>query len=371
MTTQTRRIPYVDLAGQHKPLKDELVATFARVIDSGQFILGPEVAAFEETFAALCGSSYAIGVGNGTDALVLCLRLLDVGPGDEVITAANSFVASASCAALCGATPVLVDVGADYNIDPAALEKAITPRTKAIIPVHLTGRPADMDPILEAVRRRGIAVIEDCAQAVAAEYKGRRVGSIGTLGCFSLHPLKTLNACGDGGVITTSDPKLAERLKVMRNLGLETRDNCVAWSGNSRLDSLQAALLRVKLKHLDVWTDGRRRNAAHYQKALAGVPGLTVPADKPHERAVYHTFIVQSERRDELKKYLLDRGVETAVHYPRPIHLQSTSKALGYRDGSFPVSERQAARILSLPVYPELSRDDVQFVADLIREFHS
>lgn len=365
-----KRIPYVDLAGQHRPLKAELLEAAGRVIDSGQFILGPQVAEFEAEFAALHGVKHAVGVANGTDALVLSLRALGIGPGDEVVTAANSFVASASCIALAGAKPVLADVRADYNIDPEAVEKALTKRTKAILPVHLTGRPADMDALMDLAERKGLLVIEDAAQAVLAGYKGRRVGSFGAAGCFSLHPLKTLNALGDGGVITTGDAALAERLRVMRNLGLATRENCVEFSLNSRLDTLQAAMLLVKLKHLRAWTEARRRHAAFYQKALAGVPGLAVPRDAPGEEAVYHTFIVMSERRDALKAFLAGRGVDTAVHYPVPIHLQDAARKLGWKKGAFPETERQAARILSLPVYPELADEDRARVAELVREFH-
>lgn len=365
-----KRIPYVDLAGQHRPLKAELLAAAGRVIDSGQFILGPEVGEFEARFAALHGVSHAVGVANGTDALVLCLRALGIGPGDEVVTAANSFVASAACVALVGATPVLADVRADYNLDPKAVEKALTKKTKAIIPVHLTGRPADMGALMDLAKRKGLLVVEDAAQAVLAGYKGRKVGSFGAAGCFSLHPLKTLNALGDGGVITTNDAALAERLRVLRNLGLQTRDNCVAFSGNSRLDTLQAAMLLVKLKHLPAWTEARRRHAAAYRKALAGVPGLVAPQDAPGEEAVYHTFIIMSEKRDGLKAFLAERGVDTAVHYPVPIHLQDAAQALGWRLGAFPEAERQAARILSLPVYPELSDEDRTRVADLVKEFH-
>ncbi len=371
MSAAAVKVPYVDIALQHRPLKAELLEAVGAVIDRGQFVLGPEVELFETKLAALCGAKHAVGLNSGTDALILALRTLGVGPGDEVITAANSFVASASCAAVIGATPVLVDVRDDYNMDPAALERAITPRTKAVIPVHLTGRPADMDSILEIAGRRGIPVIEDCAQAVLAEYKGRRVGSFGAVGCFSLHPLKTLNACGDGGAAVTSDPALAEKIRLMRNLGLKTRDNCVVWSSNSRLDTVQAAMLLVKLKHLDAWTEERRRNAAFYQTALAGVPGLTVPSDQPHERAVYHTFIVQAERRDELKSFLAGRGIDTAVHYPQPIHVQDAAKPLGKPLGSFPVSEAQARRILSLPVYPELAREQLEWVASSIRDFYA
>ena len=370
MPTTTKKIPYVDLAGQHKPLKAELLDAVAKVIDHGKFILGDEVALFEQRFAGLCGVSYAVGVNSGTDALIIALRALGIGPGDEVITPVNSFVASASCIALCGAKPVLVDVREDYNIDPAQVRKAITSKTRAIIPVHLTGRPADMASILEIAQQHKLFVVEDSAQAVFAEYCGKRVGSFGSFGCFSLHPLKTLNACGDGGVLTTNDLELYEQAKLLRNLGLATRDNCAVWSGNSRLDTVQAAMLLVKLKYVDAWTEKRRRNAAFYQQALKGVRGLTVPADREKEKAVYHTFVVQAERRDELKKFLAENGIETSIHYPLPIHLQRAATPLGWRSGSFPIAERQAGKILSLPIYPELEDSDLSYITGRIREFY-
>ncbi len=362
----------MNLAAQHRALKAELLEAAGAVIESGHFILGPAVAEFEDKFAALCGAKYAVGVANGTDALVLSLRALGIGPGDEVITAANSFVASATCAALAGAKPVLVDVRPDYNIDPAAVEKAITKKTRAIIPVHLTGRAADMTALLEISRKHGIPLVEDAAQAVGAEHQGRRVGSLGALGCFSLHPLKNLAALGDAGIIVTNDGTLRDRLAVMRNLGLATRENCTAWSGNSRLDTLQAALLLVKLRGLDAVTEGRRRNAAFYRQALSGLKGVKVPeAERPGDRAVYHTFIIEAEKRDALKAFLAEGGIETAIHYPLPIHLQKAAEPLGWRAGSFPESERQAARILSLPVYPELTENELGAVAGRIREFYS
>ena len=370
MMATTRQIPYVDLAAQHRAIKPELMEAVGAVFDRGDFILGDEVEAFEARFAELCQAPHAVALNSGTDALVLALRALGIGPGDEVITVPNSFVASAGCIALTGATPVFVDVGDDYNMDPSLLQKAVSPRTKAILPVHLTGRPVDMDPLMDVAQQHGLFVVEDCAQAVLAEYRGRSVGSIGTVGCFSLHPLKTLNACGDGGVLTTADEDVYERVKVLRNLGLRTRDDCVQWSGNSRLDTIQAAILLVKMGYLDTWTEKRRANALVYQELLDGIPSVDVPEDRPHEKAVYHTFVVQSERRDHLKRYLEEQGVGTAVHYSVPIHLQGAAAGLGYGPGSFPVTERQAERILSLPVYPELARDDLEYVARAIREFY-
>jgi dTDP-4-amino-4,6-dideoxygalactose transaminase len=363
-------IPYVNLRAQHAPMKAELLAAIGAVMDQGQFILGEQVTEFERRFAELCGVACAVGVNSGTDALVLALKAIGVGPGDEVITVPNSFVATASVIAMVGARPVFVDVREDYNMDPSLIQRAITPRTRAILPVHLTGRPADMNPILDIARARRLHVIEDCAQAVLAEYKGKRVGSFGTAGCFSLHPLKTLNACGDGGVLTTHDAHLAEQFKIMRNIGLRTRDDSVVWSGNSRLDTLQAAVLLVKLKYLNAWTERRRANARFYQEHLAGLAQVQAPVDKPHERAVYHTFIIQADRRDELKAHLAKLGIGTAIHYPVPIHLQSVARDLGYGPGSFPVAERQAQRILSLPVYPELREAELQHVVAGIRSFY-
>jgi dTDP-4-amino-4,6-dideoxygalactose transaminase len=365
------RVPYVDIAGQHAPLKAELLDAVASVIDSGAFVLGPQVAEFEARFAALCGTAYAVGVNSGTDALVFALRASGVGPGDEVITAPNSFVASATCIRLLGAMPVFVDVGDDYLLDPAKIEAAITPRTRAILPVHLTGRAADMTAIGAIARRHGLAIVEDCAQAVLAEHRGRRVGAFSTAGCFSLHPLKTLNACGDGGIVVTDDTALYERLQILRNVGLRTRDDAAEWSTNSRLDTIQAAMLLVKLRYLDRWTQARQANAARYRAALAGIPELTLPVDVPGDVATYHTYVVQAERRDALRAFLADRGIGSQVHYPVPIHLTNAARELGHHAGDFPVTERQAARIVSLPVYESLTPEQHAAVCDAIRAFYA
>ena len=339
-------------------------------MDHGQFILGEEVDDLERRCAELCGVSNSVGVNSGTDALILALKALGVGPGDEVITVPGSFVASTSCIALVGALPVFVDVRGDYNIDPSLIEAAITERTKAILLVHLTGRPADMDPIMEISRKHGLYVIEDAAQAVCAEYKGRRVGSIGDVGCFSLHPLKTLNACGDGGVVTTNDQAIAEDVKILRNIGLRDRDNCVVWGHNSRLDTLQAAILLTKLDYVEEWTEKRRANARFYQEVLKDLPSITCPVEEPYERSVYHTFVIQAERRDELRDHLSQSGIGTSVHYPIPIHLHEAAANLGYGPGSFPVTEKQAGTILSLPVYPELEADQLEYVVTSLHDFY-
>jgi dTDP-4-amino-4,6-dideoxygalactose transaminase len=363
------KVPYVDLITQHAPLKKEILDAISGVLDSGQLILGEQVRRFEEEFANLCGCKYAVGVNSGTDALVLSLRALGIGPGDEVITAPNSFVATASAIALVGARPVFVDVRPDMNIDPDQVEHAITPRTRALLPVHLTGKPADMHPLSQIANRHDLTIVEDAAQAVFAGYHGRRVGSLGTAGCFSLHPLKTLNACGDGGVVTTSDEILYQRLLLLRNLGLQTRDNCVVWSGNSRLDEIQAAILLVKLKYLLDWTRRRQANAAYYSEYLSGIPGLTLPIHDSREEPVFHTFIIRTGRRDDLRDHLARNGVGSAVHYPIPIHLQDVARELGYKAGDFPEAERQASRILSLPVHHSLRQDQLEHVVSVIREF--
>ena len=365
-------IPYVNLAAQHAAIKDELLAAIGEVIDSGHFILGEQVAEFERRFAEACGARFAVGVNSGTDALVLALKALGIGAGDEVITVANSFVASTGCIKLAGATPVLVDCGQDYNIDPSRVAAAVTARTRAILPVHLTGRACDMGALLAIAKARDLHVIEDAAQAVLAEHQGRKVGTFGIIGCFSLHPLKTLNACGDGGMLTTDDESLYEQLKVLRNLGLRTRDDCVAWAPNSRLDTIQAAILLTKLRHLEGWTARRRENAQRYREGLRGVAQIRLPSpEQARDKAVYHTFVVQAERREALRAYLSSRGIGSNVHYPVPIHLTAAGRVLGYGEGSFPVAEAQARAILSLPVYPELTTAEIDTICSAIKAFYA
>ena len=364
------QIPFVNLKIQHASLKSELLTAIGEVLDGGNFVLGKEVAEFERQFAQLCGVRYAVGVNSGTDALIFALKAIGIRSGDEVITVPNSFVASASCIRVLGAKPVFVDVGDDYNIDPSQIAAAITPKTKAIIPVHLTGRPCDMEPILAIAKDKGVAVVEDAAQAVLAEYQGHSVGSFGIVGCFSLHPIKNLGACGDGGVIVTDDPELYEKLKIMRNIGLRTRDDCVMWSHNSRLDPLQAAILLVKLGYLHEWTQQRQENARYYQTQLAGIPQIQMPPEREWEKCVYHTFVIQVERRDELRQFLSDRGIGTAIHYPVPIHLSTAARELGYAEGSFPVTEMQSRRILSLPIYQGLTVEELDQVCQNIKLFY-
>ena len=366
-----KHIPYVDLISQHSSIKELILTAVEEVLDHGQFVNGEETTAFEKAFTQLCEVQFAVGVNSGTDGLILALHALGVGFGDEVITSPNSFVASSSCISWVGARPVFVDVKEDYNIDFTQIEDKITPRTKAILPIHLTGRPAEMQMILEIAERHNLYVIEDCSQAVSAEYYSKCVGSFGTIGVFSLHPLKTLNACGDSGIITTDDVDIYEELLLLRNHGLRSRDNCVTWGFNSRLDSVQAAILLIKMDYLDLWTNKRISNAKYYQKELSEVDAIKLPKDKPYEKAVYHTFVIEMDNRDALRSYLLEHGIETSVHYPVPIHLQAAAKDLGYKRGDFPVTEKQSERILSLPVHQNLQDDDLDHVVKTIKAFYN
>ncbi|MDX1908950.1 MAG: DegT/DnrJ/EryC1/StrS family aminotransferase [Bacteroidia bacterium] len=367
MQTTQLKVPYVDLGGQNKVIRDELLEAVGEVLDSGMFILGDQVAELEARLAEICGVKHVIAVGNGTDALLLPMRGLGIGAGDEVIVPPNSYLASASSVALAGATPVFVDVANDYNIDPDKIEAAITPRTKAIMAVHLTGRPAQMSRILDIAYRHGLHVIEDAAQAIGATYQGRPVGSFGTFGGFSLHPLKNLSAAGDAGFITTQDDTLATYLRKARTHGHVTRDTCAFWSLNSRLDTIQAAMLLVKLRYFNGWTSRRRDIAAMYKSRLSGY--VWTPKDQPGEKGVYHTFIIQTDRRDALKQWLADKGVDTKIHYPIPIHLQEAAAYLGYKKGDFPVTERHTETMLSLPVFPELTDEQIEYVCTCIESF--
>lgn len=366
--TSDMKVPYISLPLQHQAIKSELLRAVEQVLDHGCFILGPEVAAFEKSFAEYCGARYAVGVDSGTSALYLAMRALGIGPGDEVITTPNPFLASASSIALAGARPVFVDVRDDYNLNPQLLEAAITPRTRAIIPVHLTGRPADMYPIMEIAQRHSLYVIEDCAQAVGARYHGQPVGTFGGIGCFSLHPMKTLNAVGDGGIVITKEESIYHYLLKARNHGFRNKDECEFWSHNCRLDTLHAAMLMIKMKYLDKWTKARRANAKFYQARLRNF--VKTPEDKPYEYAVYHAFFIQANRRDELQLYLKERGIETIVHHRIPIHLQEGARSLGYSREDFPVAEQQCRRILSLPVFPELTAEQKEHVVHSIQEFY-
>src|SRR3989339_511338 len=363
-----KNIPYINLKEQHSLLKTEILDAVSNVLNNADFILGKEVKLFEERIAKYCGTRFAIGLNSGTDALFLSLKAYGIGVGDEVITAPNSFLASASVIVAVGARPVFVDIMEDLNINPELIKKNITKKTKAIIPVHLTGKPAEMDPIINLAQNYNLKIIEDAAQAIGAEYKGLKAGALGNAGCFSFHPLKTLNACGDGGAITTNDEQLYKKLIQLRNIGLKNRDESDIWGYNSRLDSIQAAILNVKFKYLDSWINSRRENAKDYNERLKGL--VIVPIEKIHEKAVYHTFVIQTDNRDKLQKFLLENGIETKIHYPIPIHLQKVSNLLGYKDGDFPVCEKTAKRILSLPIYQGIKQSDLIYIAEKIKAFH-
>ncbi len=365
------KIPFVNLGMQYSNIRTEIISKFDELSHKGAYILTEELQKFEDNFALYCGTQYALGVANCTDALILCLKALGIGQGDEVITAPNSFIATAGAISAVGAVPIFVDVADDYNINPVFIEQAITARTKAIIPIHLTGRPAAMDEIIFIAHRHGLSVIEDCAQAAGALYKNRKVGSFGKAGCFSLHPLKNLHVHGDGGVITTSDPEFYTILRKLRNHGLKNRDECEIWGLNSRLDVIQAAIGNIKLPCLDSWNQRYREIASRYYEGLSGIIGIAyVPINKEYEKPVYHNFIILCDRRDELQKYLLERGIETKIHYPIPIHLQPAAASLGYKKGDFLMTEYQAERILSLPIYPELANEQVKEVITAIKEFY-
>lgn len=356
-------VPFVNLPLQMSALKDEYLAAFERVLDHGNMILGPEVEEFERRFAEYCGTEYAVGLNSGTDALFLTMLALGIGPGDEVITAPNSFLASASSIALIGAKPVFADIREDLNIDPACVAAAITPQTKAVIPVHLTGRPADLGPILELAEQHNLAVIEDAAQAAGASYRGQRSGGIGTAGCFSFQPLKQLRAIGDGGAVTTNDPDLYDYLIKARNHGLRNRDEVSFWSYNSRLDAIHAAVLAIQLDHLDQWIEQRRELAATYSETLGEY--VTVPGEPEEGRSVFHTYMVLADRRDQLQQHLAERGVDAKIHYPVPLHHQDPAQELGYSDEDLPVTSRLAGQILSLPCYPELTQQQREAVSTL------
>ena len=369
--TQKIEVPFTNLASQHSLIKEELMQAVEKVLNHGKFVLGDEVNQFEKQFADLCGVNFAVGVNSGTDALILSLQALGIGPGAEVITVPNSFVATASCISVVGATPVFVDVQQDLNINTEQIERAITSKTRAIIPVHMTGHPADMSPIIKIAKSYGLAIIEDSAQAVCSEYNGQMVGSFGSVGCFSLHPLKTLNACGDGGVVTTNDVEIYNKIRLLRNMGLEKRDNAKIWSSNSRLDTIQAALLLVKLSYLEQWIKQRISNAHFYQKELEDINEISIPKDSINGKSTYHTFVIQAQDRDDLKQYLKTNGISTAIHYPIPIHLQKAANYLKYKLGDFPVAEKQSKMILSLPIYHGIDSTKLKFVSDHIRTFYN
>lgn len=361
-------VPFLDLKAQYRSIREELDEAIRRVMESSAFAGGPFVEQFEKEFARFCGCNEAIGVGSGTDALWLILLALGAGPGDEVITVSNTFIATAEAISYCGARPVFVDVDeVTYTMNPRELEAAITRKTRAIIPVHLFGQMADMDPIMEIARSHAVPVIEDACQAHGAEYKGRRAGSIGLAAAFSFYPGKNLGACGEAGAVVTSDAEMARRIRTLRDHGQEKKyfHSMVGW--NARMDGIQGAILSVKLKHLEDWNGKRRKNAGEYGRLLAGAPDVTLPCEANGNKHIYHVYAIRVPCRDTLLPRLKEQGVNCAIHYPVPIHLQKAYEHLELPKGSLPISERTAAQFLSLPMYAELAGPQLEFVSAMLR----
>ena len=360
-------IPYLDLQAQYRSIKAEIDAAIAGVLESSQFVLGKEVAAFEEEFAAYSGGGQAIGVNSGTSALHLALLAAGIGPGDEVITTPFTFVATVAAIHYAGATPVFVDIDpVSYTLDPGLLEAAITPRTRAIMPVHLYGQPADMDRTLEIARRHGLLVIEDAAQAHGAEYRGRRAGSLADMACFSFYPGKNLGAYGEGGAVVTANPEFAKTIRLLRNWGESRRYHHDLRGYNYRMEGMQGAVLRVKLRHLERWTEARRAIAAFYSERLKDC--FTTPRQMPYARHVYHVYAIRVAHRDSVARNLTAAGVQTGIHYPIPVHLQQAYHDPRYGEGAFPVAETAAREVLSLPLYPEMERLQMETVCEAVLE---
>jgi dTDP-4-amino-4,6-dideoxygalactose transaminase len=359
-------IPLVDLKAQYQTIKHEVLPAIERVLEGMSLYLGPEQQAFEQEFAAYCQSGYGISVSNGTDALALALRACQIGPGDEVITVANTFIATVEAISMVGATPVFIDVDPDtYTMNWHDIEQAITPQTRAILPVHLFGHPAEMTPILEIARTHGLRVIEDASQAHGATYEGRPVGSMGDIGCFSLYCSKTLGAYGEAGVCVTNDADLAERMRMLRDHGSRHRYEHEVMGVNARMDEIQAAILRVKLPYLDQWNAKRQAHAQRYSERLRGVV-TAVPEAQPWATHVYYVYVVQVPDRERVRESLAERGILTGVHYPIPLHLQPACAQYGYKQGSLPVTEEAAEHILSLPMYAELTEEQIHQVCDAL-----
>lgn len=362
-------IPFLDLKAQYASLKPEVDASVIKVLESGQYVLGEEVAQFEREFADYCDAAHAIAVNSGTSALHLALLAAGVGPGDEVITTPFTFVATVSAICSAGAKPVFVDIDPQtFMLDPAKLEQAITPRTKAILPVHLYGQMADMDPILEIADHCHLMVIEDACQAHGAEYKGQRAGSMGVSGCFSFYPGKNLGAYGEGGIVVTNDDAQMKKIRMLRDWGQEQRYHHTIKGFNYRMDGIQGAILRIKLRHLEQWNEARRANARRYTSLLAGMAGIETPVEVSNRRHVYHIFALRCGDRDGLLRALQAEDVQTGLHYPIPVHLQRAHEDLGYRIGDFPEAEAAAKSVLSLPMFPELTSRQVEMVAAAVRQ---
>jgi len=363
------KVQLVDLVAQYKSIKAEIDEALQRVVSSGRFILGEEVERFEEEMASYIGTKYAVGCASGTDALQLALMAYGIGPGDEVITTPFTFVATAEVIVLLGAKPVYVDIDPKtYLIDPNRIEAAITDKTRAIIPVHLYGQCADMDAINQIARKHDLKVIEDSAQAIGALYKGRKACAMGDVGCLSFFPAKNLGAYGDGGMVLTNDEDLAAKIKMLRVHGSKGKYNHVLLGVNSRLDAIQAAILRVKLKYIDQWNRARREKAALYTRLLKDTEVIT-PYTEAYNEHIYHQYSIRVKNRDGLRKYLTEKGIATAIHYPIPLHLQPAFASLGYKKGDFPIAEEVSSQVLSLPMYPELPEEHINYVATEIKSF--
>ncbi len=361
-------IPFVDLKAQYLSIKDEINTAVLNVLESTQFVLGREVTTFEEEFAQYCDAEHGVAVNTGTSALHLALLAAGIGSGDEVITVPFTFIATVAAISYTGATPVFIDIDpVSYTIDVTQIENAITERTKAILPVHIDGQAADMDPILEIAQRHGLTVIEDAAQAHRAEYKGRRVGSIGDIGCFSFYPGKNLGAYGEGGMAVTNNPEYAHTMQMLRDWGQERRYHHVIKGYNYRMDGIQGAILRVKLRYLDAWTEARRSHAAQYDQLLAGA-GVKTPVVMPYSHHVYHVYALRSLQRDQLQQKLSNQGISTGIHYPIPAHLQAAYADLGYKLGDFPCSESASREELSLPMYAEISTEQLATISKSVNE---
>ncbi|NNM86810.1 MAG: DegT/DnrJ/EryC1/StrS family aminotransferase [Phycisphaerales bacterium] len=364
------QVPLLDLKQQYAALAHEILPAVEQVLASQMLINGPAVGEFEKAVAAYAHCAQAVGVSSGTDALLCALMALCIGPDDEVITSPFTFFATAGCIWRVGAKPVFADIDPQtFNMNPAAIEAAITPRTRAIMPVHLFGQMADMDAIMAIARRHHLAVIEDAAQSIGATYRGRHSGSIGTMGCFSFFPSKNLGGAGDGGMIVTQDNALAQRLRMFRNHGMEPKYYHACIGGNFRLDTIQAAYLHIKLKHLDAWSAKRRENAALYTSLLADCPAVSTPIIQPENVSIFNQYVIRTAKRDELKNYLGTRGIGTEIYYPLCLHQQECFKSLGHRAGDFPLAEQAAAEVLAIPIYPELTHQQIHYVARAIKEF--
>lgn len=364
------KVPFVDLSEQYKYLKEETTQAISAVLNKCNFILGEEVDKFEKEFAQFCGVKYAVGVSSGLDAIKLALAAIDIKQNDEVVLPANTYIATALAVSLVNGTPVFVDIDKKtYNIDSAKIENHITPRTKAIIPVHLYGQPADMREILEIAKKYNLLVIEDAAQAHGAMYQNMKTGNLGDIGCFSFYPSKNLGCYGDGGIITTNNAEIYEKLLILRNYGQKEKNVHRLKGYNARLDTIQAAILSVKLKYLEKWNLERQNNAALYNKLLNKIGDVITPFTADNRTHVYHLYIIQTGNRDKLQKFLAENGVQIGIHYPIPIHLQKAYQDLGYKVGDFPISEDVCNKILSLPMYPEISKDQIEFVAETIQKF--